>query len=405
MILALRHSAPTPRQMITAASLAIPKDGLLPLARLPDWVPDDIRLYLNHTSGGLSLRELARREGQNASTVLRKVRRLEERRDDPLFDAVMSALAPDCHAAPCQTSADHNNPLEPAQMSAPLRPISLLPDDMSLAAEARRILRRLSEPGAVLAFATDFDKAAVLREFPDGRVQRTAVMERTMAQAFVLKGWISCKKAGKIASYSISALGRSTLKTLLDEDGSTRSVGFADAAARFHPAGDPVENKAEDDHNLSVGQRRRRRYGAVESPVEVLGRRRDKDGNAFIDPDLVDAAERIRQDFELAQMGPAVTQNWERFLSGPVDESRKGSSLGEGSASAARARVADALRDLGPGLGDVVLRVCCYLEGIEAAEQHMGWAARSGKIVLRIALQRLARHYLETYGRGGPMIG
>jgi hypothetical protein len=24
---------------------------------------------------------------------------------------------------------------------------------------------------------------------------------------------------------------------------------------------------------------------------------------------------------------------------------------------------------------------------------------------LRIALQRLARHYLETYGRGGPMIG
>ena len=46
--------------------------------------------------------------------------------------------------------------------------------------------------------------------------------------------------------------------------------------------------------------------------------------------------------------------------------------------------VAAALRDLGPGLGDVALRVCCFLEGIEAAEQRMGWAARSGKIVLRI---------------------
>ena len=46
-----------------------------------------------------------------------------------------------------------------------------------------------------------------------------------------------------------------------------------------------------------------------------------------------------------------------------------------------------------PGLGDVALRCCCRLEGLEAVEQTMGWSARSGKIVLRIALQRLARHY------------
>ena len=35
----------------------------------------------------------------------------------------------------------------------------------------------------------------------------------------------------------------------------------------------------------------------------------------------------------------------------------------------------------------------------------MGWAARSGKIVLRIALIRLRRHYDDTYGRAGPLIG
>ena len=56
-------------------------------------------------------------------------------------------------------------------------------------------------------------------------------------------------------------------------------------------------------------------------------------------------------------------------------------------------RVGAALRNLGPGLGDVALRVCCFLEGLETAEKRMGWSARSGKVVLRIALQRLKRHY------------
>jgi len=63
------------------------------------------------------------------------------------------------------------------------------------------------------------------------------------------------------------------------------------------------------------------------------------------------------------------------------------------------------LQDLGPGLSDVVLRCCCYLEGLETVEKKLAWSARSGKIVLRIALLRLRRHYEETTGPGGPMIG
>jgi hypothetical protein len=53
----------------------------------------------------------------------------------------------------------------------------------------------------------------------------------------------------------------------------------------------------------------------------------------------------------------------------------------------------------------MVLRCCCHLEGLEAAEKRLGWSARSGKIVLRIALDRLRRHYLETYGGLSPLIG
>src|SRR4029079_16358962 len=59
---------------------------------------------------------------------------------------------------------------------------------------------------------------------------------------------------------------------------------------------------------------RKLRFNLAESPLSVLGRKRDKDGAAYLAGELVEAGERLREDFELAQMGPRVTQNWERFL-------------------------------------------------------------------------------------------
>jgi hypothetical protein len=103
-------------------------------------------------------------------------------------------------------------------------------------------------------------------------------------------------------------------------------------------------------------------------------------------------------------MGPRVTQNWERFLTGGDRGGfNPGGMIGSGP-EAARARVMAALKELGPGLGDVALRCCCFLEGLEQAERRMGWSARSGKIVLRIALQRLKRHY-ESLGEAADLIG
>jgi hypothetical protein len=273
---------------------------------------------------------------------------------------------------------------------------------MTLNREGLRILRRLAEPGASLAIAQDMEKAVVMRVFPDGRCARLAVVDRAVAQAFVLQDWISLRKAGRVASYEISAPGKTALKSFVEAEDQMRMVGgLAEAPMAFA-----------DQHRIwgervVVGEEgpRRVRHNLAESPVTVLGRRREKDGRPFLEPALVEAAERLREDFEVAQMGPRVAQNWERFLTGGDRGAFHGDGgLGQGP-KAARDRVAAALRDLGPGLGDVALRVCCFLEGIEAAEQRMGWAARSGKIVLRIALQRLRRHYDETYGKHGPRIG
>jgi len=370
--------------------------NLTPLRMLPTWLPDAVRLYLDHTEDGLSLRALARRDGCHASTVMRTVRRYERRREDPLMDEALDALA--------RSAAWPVDPVkkEPDPMTAAPRPQPGTVDDLTLNREGLRILRRLSEPGASLAIATDMEKAVVMRAFPDGRCARLAVVDRVVAQAFVLQDWISLRKAGRVASYELSAPGKAALKRLMEAEDQARMVGgLAEAPMAFA-----------DQHRI-WGERvvmgeegpRRVRHNLAESPVTVLGRRREKDGRPFLEPSLVEAAERLREDFEVAQMGPRVAQNWERFLTG----GDRGSFHGDGGLAqgpkAARDRVAAALRDLGPGLGDVALRVCCFLEGIEAAEQRMGWAARSGKIVLRIALQRLRRHYDETYGKHGPRIG
>ena len=46
-----------------------------------------------------------------------------------------------------------------------------------------------------------------------------------------------------------------------------------------------------------------------------------------------------------------------------------------------------------PGLGDIVWRIICAGEGMRQAETALGWPARAGKLVLGLALDRIADHY------------
>ncbi len=271
-------------------------------------------------------------------------------------------------------------------MTQHLRKSATVPDDSAVEREARRILRRLSEPAACLAVASEMEKAVVVREAEDGSTTRTAVVERSIAQAMALRDWITCAKPGRVSRYHITGKGRSALKQLLT-DGDTIRSGFAEAPALF--AGKSKGwGKSQSDEIAG-----RNRINVAESPVAAMARRKDKSGHPFLSLNLVNAAERLREDFEIAQMGPRDSLNWDRFLKGDYHEQKHECDKGLQGSNRARARVSNALRELGPGLGEVALRVCCYLEGLESAEKRMGWSARSGKVVLRIALQRLKRHY------------
>jgi hypothetical protein len=47
----------------------------------------------------------------------------------------------------------------------------------------------------------------------------------------------------------------------------------------------------------------------------------------------------------------------------------------------------------GPGLQDILWRVVCAGEGMREAETALGWPARAGKLVLTLALDRVAGFY------------
>ena len=366
--LAAEHRSPT-------GAAPTPLDGL----------PDDARLYLRHVEEGQSIRALARSEGCHASTILRRIRRFEARRDDPLVDGALAE------------GADRPRKLDDRQ--------------------AMRLLRRLAEPGAVLVTAEGMDKAIISRDDI-----RTAVLERWIAELMALKGWVvPSAMPGRVQRYAIAPAGRDALRDMLQSPRQRKAVpgpaeftdaipvadgpaGMAEAPAGFdHADRHRVwESRVMDDPEDR--RRRRVRVNIAESPLLLLARRRDGAGKPFLSSGMVAAGERLREDFELAQMGPRVTQNWAGFMTSGIDVSRSGGGYRGGSDSA-RDRVAMALRDLGPGMGDIVLRVCCFLEGIELTERRLGWSARSGKIVLRLALMRLERHYQETYGSGSRLIG
>ena len=135
-----------------------------------------------------------------------------------------------------------------------------------------------------------------------------------------------------------------------------------------------------------------------ESPLAWLARRKGRGGYAMISAEQFLAGERLRAEFTRAQMSPRVTSSW----SAPTGRSSGG---GAGEMTdlivASRQRLQQAMTACGPEFSGLLMDVCCFLRGLEDVERERNWPARSGKVVLQLALDRLARHYgLAKEARG-----
>jgi hypothetical protein len=128
-----------------------------------------------------------------------------------------------------------------------------------------------------------------------------------------------------------------------------------------------------------------------ESPLARLAVPAPGEAAPFLAAHQVEAGERLRRLIERAGLQQRVTMSY--------DPARVGGARGNGApeigdmAADARRRLAELLTVLPRDCADVVLDVCGMFKGLQAIERERCLPARSAKLVLRIGLDDLARHF------------
>ena len=206
-------------------------------------------------------------------------------------------------------------------------------------------------------------------------------------------------KAGAVAAPAHVADGLMR-RGLVETDGDRVVASAAGRAllARLDAAGRPEQTPYAAQHRPVAKRTFDRQAGTAqtvnlaESPLGRLARLKGRQGRPLLSPDQVTAGDRLRSDFERAGLAPRLT----RGLDDAPSRTRRGPDRADAMTAAqldARRRYEAAVAAMGPGLSDVAVRVCCFLEGLETAERTLAWPTRSGKLVLGFALDRLHDHY------------
>jgi Domain of unknown function (DUF6456) len=248
--------------------------------------------------------------------------------------------------------------------------------------QANRLLRALAEPGAS-AKPTDIPRPNLIAIAGKRKGISLAAAHFPAAAGALLAGQDLARwtQAAGRPVLEITEMGRAKLRR-----------AAAPAPEQFQAQHREIEDAVLEPHGPV-------KRNEAESPLAWLARRKDREGRAMLAPTSFAAGERFRNDFTLAGLQPRVTSDWSTPVSGAAlcDRGMHITDL----MVAARQRLDAALEALGPELGSLVIDVCGFLKGLETVEAEHGWPARSAKVVLGIALMRLAGHYgLATEARG-----
>lgn len=222
----------------------------------------------------------------------------------------------------------------------------------------RRILRQMSGGAVLLGDAGSY----VLVQAGD---TAGAVVGQALVGYLVSQGYIS---AGAGGVYRMSAAGMACL--------ARRQAHTPDHFAAQH-------RRMIDAEIAEAGTLRRCRINACAAPLVYLHQR------GLISACEREAGERLQRDFHMAQMAPRLGVNWQA----PVRSGRTAPGAVPEMVLAAKQKVRLALKSVGPELAGVLMDLCCTERGLEETEKVRGWPRASAKLVLRLALAGLARHY------------
>lgn len=239
--------------------------------------------------------------------------------------------------------------------------------DRELQREARRVLRRLEETDRALVRRDDGRYGLMHKGKPDRANTRVAA---EAVAAFRARGWVAPR--GTVPeSFVLGEVGAAWLRRAM-ADGDPFAAQHQHITKRLVLDADGIERLVD--------------VNEAESPLAWLRSR------GMIDATQCAAGERLRRDFTIAQLAPRLGVD----LAAPIVAGKRGSSgtrnLTE-TVIAAKQRFSRAMKTVGPVLNDLLFDVCCHLIGLEDAEANKGWPQRAGKVVLVIALDRLAAHY------------
>jgi hypothetical protein len=240
-----------------------------------------------------------------------------------------------------------------------------------------RALKRLGSAGAAALPTPGQDDVYGVYPHGDRRRRALATLSSATVARLVSFGALAREPGGAVV---ITEEGRALLRRKDHEPGEAFRAQHLELAP------------APEAEGAAVGGRRV--VNLAESPLAWLARRKDSEGQPFISPRCLAAGERLRADFHKGRYLGRLTSDW---TAPPRGSSARGPSRAQldpaASVIAARERVQAALRHVGSGLDRLLSAVCLDGRGLDDVERGFGWPKRSGKVVLRIALERLADHY------------
>ncbi len=229
--------------------------------------------------------------------------------------------------------------------------------------EFKRLARRLSEEGTYIAACQNGYGLMVKKNKWTKPVLKTT---QEHLKRFLSADLIEIKKTG---GYQISKTGKFYYR-------------------RQYSQIDPFREQHQNIEKTPEG----RIKNTTETPLEWLKSRVNKGGIKFTEAEFA-AGDRIRKEYELAKMNHTMSIDYEKPI---VQDGRKSGKVTYDLPDFVldtRQKLRKTLNAVGEDLADILIIVCCQLSGLEEAEKVMQWPRRSGKLVLKIALARLAQYY------------